>query len=136
MSEPVVIAARRTAIGNAGGVLKALSADELAAPVLRALLADVGVVAGERRGEPEPGGPGAPGLPAARGAEQMSPGRAPGTPGCEVAVRDVVLGNVFGPGGNTARVAALRAGLGDGVPGLTVDRQCASGLAAITLACS
>ncbi|ASR38716.1 acetyl-CoA acetyltransferase [Prauserella marina] len=45
---------------------------------------------------------------------------------------DVVLGNVFGPGGNPARVAALRAGLG--VPGMTVDRQCASGLAAIATA--
>ena len=49
-------------------------------------------------------------------------------------VDDVLLGNVFGPGGNPARVAALRAGLGHGVPGMTVDRQCASGLAAITLA--
>ncbi|MEU3272304.1 thiolase family protein [Saccharomonospora sp. NPDC006951] len=50
------------------------------------------------------------------------------------AVDDVLLGNVFGPGGNPARVAALRAGLGDGVPGVTIDRQCASGLAAITTA--
>jgi len=49
-------------------------------------------------------------------------------------VDDVVLGNVFGPGGNPARVAALRAGLGVDVPGVTVDRQCASGLAAITQA--
>lgn len=47
---------------------------------------------------------------------------------------EVVLGNVMGPGGNPARVAALEAGLGEGVPGLTVDRQCGSGLEAITLA--
>lgn len=46
-------------------------------------------------------------------------------------VGDVVLGNCLGPGGNPARVAALAAGLGHGVPGLTVDRQCGSGLAAI-----
>src|SRR5690606_42138145 len=40
----------------------------------------------------------------------------------------------MGPGGNVARVAALRAGLGDGVPGVTVDRQCGSGLAAVLVA--
>ncbi|WP_437385551.1 thiolase family protein [Plantibacter flavus] len=46
-------------------------------------------------------------------------------------VADVVLGNCMGPGGNPARVAALGAGLGVAVPGLTVDRQCGSGLAAV-----
>jgi acetyl-CoA C-acetyltransferase len=44
---------------------------------------------------------------------------------------DVVLGNCMGPGGNLARVAALRAGLPASVPGVTVDRQCGSGLAAV-----
>ncbi|MFV0463572.1 MAG: thiolase family protein [Nostocoides sp.] len=44
---------------------------------------------------------------------------------------EVVLGNTMGPGGNVARVAALSAGLDDATPALTVDRQCASGLAAI-----
>ncbi|WP_281177630.1 beta-ketoacyl synthase N-terminal-like domain-containing protein, partial [Kribbia dieselivorans] len=48
-------------------------------------------------------------------------------------ITDVVMGNTMGPGGNPARVAALTAGLGDDVPALTVDRQCASGLAAIDL---
>lgn len=91
---PVVVAARRTPIGTAGGSLRHRTVDELAAPVLRAVLDDVGFDT----------------------------------------VNDVLLGNVFGPGGNPARVAALRAGLGTSVPGVTVDRQCASGLAAITLA--
>ncbi|WP_066947084.1 thiolase family protein [Microtetraspora fusca] len=91
---PVVVAARRTPIGNANGALRRYAADELAAPVLRAVLDDAGLDT----------------------------------------VDDVVLGNVFGPGGNPARMAALRAGLGESVPGLTVDRQCASGLAAIVLA--
>lgn len=90
---PVVVAARRTPIGTAGGGLRAHTVDALAAPVLAALA-------------PHAGGP----------------------------IDDVLLGNVFGPGGNPARVAALRAGLGDGVPGLTLDRQCASGLAAIVAA--
>ncbi len=49
-------------------------------------------------------------------------------------VDDVVLGNCCGPGGDVARVAALAAGLGVDVPGVTVDRQCGSGLEAIRLA--
>lgn len=89
---PVVVAARRTPIGTAGGALRGYPVDALAAPVLGALCTDVD----------------------------------PGVP-----VSDVLLGNVFGPGGNPARVAALRAGLGEDVPGVTVDRQCASGLSAI-----
>ncbi|KAA9154319.1 thiolase family protein [Amycolatopsis acidicola] len=89
---PVVVAARRTPIGSANGALRAQTVDELAAPVLSAVLTDAGLDT----------------------------------------VDDVVLGNTFGPGGNPARVAALRAGLGNAVPGVTIDRQCASGLAAIT----
>lgn len=91
---PVVVAARRSPIGTAGGALRRSAVDELAAPVLRAVIDDAGLTT----------------------------------------VDDVILGNVFGPGGNPARVAALRAGLGESVSGVTVDRQCASGLAAITLA--
>ena len=49
---------------------------------------------------------------------------------------EVVLGNCMGPGGNLGRVAALSAGLPVSVPGLTVDRQCSSGLAAIALGAS
>jgi acetyl-CoA C-acetyltransferase len=49
-------------------------------------------------------------------------------------VADVVVGNAVGGGGNVARLAALEAGLPVGVPGLTVDRQCGSGLDAIVLA--
>jgi acetyl-CoA C-acetyltransferase len=50
------------------------------------------------------------------------------------AVADVVIGNAVGGGGNVARLAALEAGLPVTVPGLTVDRQCGSGLDAIVLA--
>jgi len=49
-------------------------------------------------------------------------------------VDDVVLGSSRGPDGALARVAALAAGLGIDVPGVTVDRQCASGLDAVVLA--
>lgn len=91
---PVVVAARRTPLGEAGGRLRHLDVDALASAVLDAALRDSGA------------GP----------------------------VDDVVLGNTLGPGGNPARVAALRAGLGTDVPGMTVDQQCASGLSAITTA--
>jgi acetyl-CoA C-acetyltransferase len=53
------------------------------------------------------------------------------TMGGSHAVADVILGNCMGPGGNPARVTALAAGLDASVPGMTLDRQCGSGLAAI-----
>ncbi|BAS08913.1 putative acetyl-CoA C-acetyltransferase VraB [Arthrobacter sp. Hiyo4] len=94
--QPVIIAARRTAVRRANGALKELRAHQLLAPVLADLLADSRVPAEE--------------------------------------VKDVVIGNAVGGGGNVARLALLEAGLPVGVPGLTVDRQCGSGLDAIALA--
>ncbi len=90
-----IIAARRTPIGRAGGALRTLPVEDLAAPVLTAALADAGLDPAE--------------------------------------VDEVVLGNAAGPGGNPARVALLAAGFPLSVPGLTVDRQCGSGLEAIVL---
>jgi acetyl-CoA C-acetyltransferase len=55
------------------------------------------------------------------------------TAGVAVPLDDVVLGNCCGPGGDVARVAALAAGLGPSVPGVTVDRQCGAGLEAVRL---
>lgn len=49
-------------------------------------------------------------------------------------VDDVMLGNVLSGGGNIARLTALETGLSMELPGLTVDRQCGSGINAITLA--
>jgi len=49
-------------------------------------------------------------------------------------IDDVIIGNVVGLGGNIARVAALEAGLPVTIPGVTVDRQCGSGLEAINIA--
>jgi acetyl-CoA C-acetyltransferase len=48
---------------------------------------------------------------------------------------DVLIGNAVGGGGNLARLASLRAGLPVQVPGVTVDRQCGSGLEAVIQAC-
>ncbi|MGJ3248364.1 MAG: thiolase family protein [Elainellaceae cyanobacterium] len=49
-------------------------------------------------------------------------------------VNEVILGNAVGPGGNPARLALLTAGFPVTVAGVTVDRQCGSGLEAINLA--
>lgn len=100
-TDPVIVAARRSPIGVRGHTLAALRVEQLAAPVVRAALDDARAVLGMD----------------VRGAD--------------VHPADVVLGNCMGPGGNPARLAALAAGLGVTVPGVTVDRQCGSGLAAI-----
>jgi acetyl-CoA C-acetyltransferase len=92
----VIVAAKRTPIGKVRGALRRLRVEELAAPVLRALLADT----------------------------KITPDQ----------IDDVVLGNAAGPGGNVARLTALQAGFPVSVPGVTVDRQCGSGLEAINMA--
>ncbi|MBO9395761.1 thiolase family protein [Shimia sp. R9_2] len=95
--QPVIIAARRSAIGRAGGMFASLEVEELAAPVLQATLADAHLSADH--------------------------------------LDDVILGNAAGPGGNVARLAALHAGFPTSIPGVTVDRQCGSGLEAVMMAC-
>jgi acetyl-CoA C-acetyltransferase len=50
------------------------------------------------------------------------------------AIDDVIFGNALYGGGNPARLAALRAGLPDRVPALTIDSQCCGGLDTIMLA--
>lgn len=50
------------------------------------------------------------------------------------AIDDVIFGNALYAGGNPARLAALRAGLPDRAPALTLDSQCCGGLDAIMIA--
>lgn len=96
MAIPVIVAAKRTAIGKYGGMFKETSPEILAAEVIKAVLSEIPVQAGE--------------------------------------IDDVILGNAVGPGGNIARLSALTARIPVEVPGLTVDRQCGSGLEAINIA--
>lgn len=49
-------------------------------------------------------------------------------------IEDVVMGNIYGPHGNHARIAALIAGLPLEVGATTIDRQCGSGTTAIAFA--
>ncbi|GAA5049649.1 thiolase family protein [Nocardia callitridis] len=97
---PVLVAPRRTPIGNAGHGFATLTTTDLAAPVL----ASVSTTLREA--------------------------------GVDAEIDDVILGNCLGPGGDPARIAALRAGFGVRVPGVTVDRQCGSGLEAVLQAVS
>jgi acetyl-CoA C-acetyltransferase len=94
--QPVIIEAKRTAVGRAGGVLAAVDIAGLLSTVLVDVIRAVGADPAE--------------------------------------VDDVIVGNAAGAGGNVARLAALGAGLPIEVPGVTVDRQCGSGLEAVVLA--
>ncbi|MFD1736435.1 thiolase family protein [Bacillus salitolerans] len=49
-------------------------------------------------------------------------------------IDEVIVGNTIGPGGNLARLSLLTAGFPYEVPGVTIDRQCGSGLEAINIA--
>jgi acetyl-CoA acyltransferase len=100
METVYIAAARRTPIGRLRGALSGVRPDDLAAAVIRDLVA---------------------GLP------QLDPAR----------IDDVYWGNANGAGEenrNVARMAVLLAGLPDSVPGASVNRLCASGLEAFTLA--
>ena len=48
-------------------------------------------------------------------------------------IDEVICGNALGAGGNPARLVALAAGLPERVAGLSIDRQCSSGLDALLL---
>jgi acetyl-CoA acyltransferase len=100
MPEAVIIDCLRTAVGKAPrGALRNARPDDLAATVIRALLARY--------------------------------------PQAADAVDDVIVGCAMPEGeagNNMARQAALRAGLPDSVPGMTINRFCSSGLQAIALA--
>lgn len=56
---------------------------------------------------------------------------------CEVAgndVDDVIFGNCLAGGGNMSRLSLLQAGLPHTVAGVTIDRQCGSGINSVALA--
>jgi acetyl-CoA C-acetyltransferase len=48
-------------------------------------------------------------------------------------IDDVIFGNVLSGGGNIARLTALQTGLSLEIPGLTIDRQCGSGINAVNI---
>jgi acetyl-CoA C-acetyltransferase len=98
MTDIVIVAAARTAVGKFGGTLAKTPAPELGATVIRALLERSGL-SGEQIGE-------------------------------------VILGQVLaaGSGQNPARQSVIRSGLPQGVPAMTINKVCGSGLKAVMLA--
>ncbi len=100
MKAVYIAAARRTPIGRLRGALSSVRPDDLAAAVIRDLVA--------------------------------------GLPGLDPASIDDVYWGAANQAGednrNLARMAVLLAGLPDSVPGATVNRLCASGMEAFTLA--
>ncbi len=98
MTEIVIVAAARTAVGKFGGALARTPATELGATVISALL---------ERARLKP--------------EQIG---------------EVILGQVLqaGCGQNPARQAAIKAGLPNSIPAMTINKVCGSGLKAVVLA--
>ncbi|MEO8835696.1 MAG: acetyl-CoA C-acyltransferase [Caldimonas sp.] len=98
MTEIVIVAAARTAVGKFGGALAKTPATELGATVISALL---------ERARLKP--------------EQIG---------------EVILGQVLqaGCGQNPARQAAIKAGLPNSIPAMTINKVCGSGLKAVVLA--
>lgn len=92
----LILGAKRSAVCPSGGAFKQCRIEDLATPVIAALLDAAGIA-----------------------AEQVD---------------DVILGNALGAGGNPARRVALAAGLSERVAGMSIDRQCASGLDALRIA--
>ncbi len=98
MTDIVIVAASRTAVGKFGGTLAKTPAAELGAAVIADLLKRSNL-SGEQIGE-------------------------------------VILGQVLtaGVGQNPARQSAIKAGLPQGVPAMTINKVCGSGLKAVMLA--
>ena len=111
-----IVSAARTPIGKFGGALADLTAPDLGVIAVRAAL------------QRAFGGP----LPPER-----TPGEPakPASPSLPWRVDEVIIGNArpAGVGPNPGRQIAWRAGLGDDVPGFTVNMACASGLRAVAL---
>ncbi|MDQ5897554.1 MAG: hypothetical protein RLZZ592_1106 [Pseudomonadota bacterium] len=97
MTDIVIVAAARTAVGKFGGSLAKTAAPELGATVIRSLMQRTGL-SGEQIGE-------------------------------------VILGQVLtaGAGQNPARQSVIKSGLPQGVPGMTINKVCGSGLKAVML---
>ena len=97
MTDIVIVAAARTAVGKFGGSLSKTAAPELGATVVRALLQRSGL-SGEQIGE-------------------------------------LIFGQVLtaGSGQNPARQTVIKSGLPQGVPAMTINKVCGSGLKAVML---
>lgn len=98
MKEVVIVEALRTPIGKFGGKLKNISAVDLGAKVIKAVLEKTKIPKDE--------------------------------------INEVIFGNVLqaGLGQNPARQAAIKAGIPEEIPAVTINKVCGSGLKTVNLA--
>ena len=98
MTDIVIVAAARTAVGKLGGTLARTPASRLGASVIKALLERARLEGGQ--------------------------------------IGEVIPGQVLtaGVGQNPARQAVIQSGLPQGVPAMTINKVCGSGLRAVMLA--
>lgn len=133
MRNAVIISGARTAVGAFGGSLKSTPVVELGATVLRASLKKAGLrpSAGELAGQFEADAIGGQGMiDLERSFYDYDDSLQP------VTVDEVIMGNVVGAGQgqNVARQAMMRAGIAKETSAFTVNKVCASGMKAVTLA--
>ena len=135
MKDVVIVSGARTAIGNFGGSLQSVSAVDLGAVVMKAVLKRAGL-------RPEAG----------VRLEALAPDKLKGAGVIEleqthqdweasaaaITVDEVIMGHVLqaGQGQNPARQAVVRAGISKETPAVTVNKVCGSGLKAIAIGAS
>lgn len=132
--DPVIIEGLRTAIGAFGGSLKDIEAVELGRIVIKEVLKRAGLrpsISDELR-ELRPS--------ILRGMErsEIEAKHMDWDEGLQpIQIDEVIMGHVLqgGQGQNTARQAAIKAGIPQEVPAFTVNKVCASGMKPIALAC-
>ncbi|MBC7335847.1 MAG: acetyl-CoA C-acyltransferase, partial [Clostridia bacterium] len=133
MPEAVIISGVRTAIGNYGGALRDVPVAQLGAIVIREAMRRAGL---RPQRDPET---------LALAPSVFSDGKLTELEAkyfqwpedlMEVKVDEVIMGNVLqaGQGQNTARQAAIYAGMPKEVNAFTINKICASGLKAVALA--
>jgi acetyl-CoA C-acetyltransferase len=133
MTEVVIVSGVRTAIGNYGGALKDTPVMKLGSIVIKEALKRAGL-------RPKKGSPDKSYVPEALKGDELIElekkyfdwdGSLK-----EVTIDEVIMGNVLqaGQGQNTARQAAINAGIPKEVNAYTVNKICASGMKSVALA--
>ncbi len=133
MRNTVIVSGARTAVGTFGGSLKTTPVVELGALVLKETLKKAGLrpVAGELAGQYEADALAGQGITdLEKSFYDYDDALAP------ITVDEVIMGNVVGAGQgqNVARQAMIRAGIAKESGAFTVNKVCASGMKAVTLA--
>jgi acetyl-CoA C-acetyltransferase len=130
MSEVVIVSGVRTAIGNYGGALKSTPVVKLGSIVIKEALKKAGLrPAGDASYAPE--------SLKDKGLIELEEKHADWDGSLkEVGIDEVIMGNVLqaGQGQNTARQAAIYAGIPKEVNAYTVNKICASGMKSVALA--